>query len=132
MKMRNLIIAVVLIGFTVGSIAWAAEKTKMGWSNPTTNTDGSSLVGTITNKVYCGASSGTYSKTTLISGLTTTWTTLSSVACVVTGTNYFAVTATVANVESEKSNEANIMAINGRYFDVMPEPNPPSSCCSFF
>ena len=74
----------------------------LSWTAPTTNSDGSPLLGTLTYRLYYGTDPGTLSQYALV--ITETTITLS---VSVSGTLYFAATAVnEAGIESDKSNIA--------------------------
>ena len=76
----------------------------ISWVTPTLYSDSSQIIDTVTARVYCGTTSQSYTKSTIISnGVSSV--SLASVNCPATGTIYYSVTATVNGSESAYSSE---------------------------
>lgn len=88
-RISFVILAVFLAGIT---LAWAGNPTKLSWTAPTTNADGSPLTDLAGYKVYCGSGPGKYTSAKDI-GLPTGNTYAISSLSLPDGSNYCVMTA---------------------------------------
>ena len=107
------VLAIALVGVTLPS--YGQGSAVLSCTAPTQNTNGTSIVGTITFRFYQGTSATSQTTASPVqSSCAYTWPNLPA------GTHFFSATATVAGIESARSNVAS------KVIDPA-EPNPPGA-----
>lgn len=104
--MRRLLLVLLTLIASCAIAQTVTTSNTLSWTAPTTNTDGSTITGTLTYNVYQGAKGGAFTKTaSAVTGSSTTVTT--------TAGSCFAVTSVAQGSESALSNTACLLQPSG-------------------